>query len=118
MAAVSVAAAWSSGATGMAFEADIDARAMPIANKDAVRIFIGIPFCKVRDENGLAKNVASPLDHLSGASAGDASDDDASGGDASDGANGGDASDGGDASAPAPASSGRLRSAKRRPARR
>jgi hypothetical protein len=46
MAAVSVAAAWSSGATGMAFEADIDARAMPIANKDAVRIFIGIPFCR------------------------------------------------------------------------
>jgi hypothetical protein len=29
----------------MAWEADIDARAMPIANKEAASILIGIPFC-------------------------------------------------------------------------
>jgi hypothetical protein len=44
MVAASVAAAWSSGATGMAWEADIDARPMPIANKEAARILIDIPF--------------------------------------------------------------------------
>jgi hypothetical protein len=45
MVAVSAAAAWSSGATGMACEADIDARPRQIANKGTARIFIGIPFC-------------------------------------------------------------------------
>jgi hypothetical protein len=45
MVAVSLAAARSSGATGMADEADIDARPRPIANKDTVTIFMGIPFC-------------------------------------------------------------------------
>lgn len=29
----------------MAVEADIDARPRPIANKDTVTIFMGIPFC-------------------------------------------------------------------------
>jgi hypothetical protein len=43
--AVSVAADRSSGATGMACEADIDARPTPIANKEAASILIGIPFC-------------------------------------------------------------------------
>jgi hypothetical protein len=45
MVAVSAAAAWSSGATGMACDADIDARPRPTANKDTARIFMGIPFC-------------------------------------------------------------------------
>jgi hypothetical protein len=34
----------------MAWEADIDAKPMPIANKEAASIFIGIPFCWVRGE--------------------------------------------------------------------
>ena len=44
----------------MAGEADIDARPIPIANKDAARIFIGIPFCQVREENDLTQ-ITSPV---------------------------------------------------------
>jgi hypothetical protein len=45
MVVLSLDAAWSSGATGMALATDIDARPRPIAKKDAARIFMGIPFC-------------------------------------------------------------------------
>jgi hypothetical protein len=78
MVAVSAAAAWSSGATGMACEAEIDARPRPMANKDTATIFMGIPFCWYTMKMIPLKNA---LDHLT--SGGDASD-----GGASDGANG------------------------------
>ena len=41
---VSAEAAWSSGATGIACDADIAARPTPTANKDAARNFIDLPF--------------------------------------------------------------------------
>ena len=40
MVAVSDGTAWSSGATGMAWDTDIDARPRPIANKDTTAIFM------------------------------------------------------------------------------
>jgi hypothetical protein len=48
MVAVSAAAAWSSGATGIALDAEIDARPRPIANKDTAIIFMDIPFYGLR----------------------------------------------------------------------
>jgi hypothetical protein len=48
MVAAPVTVARSSGATGMAWEAGIDARPIPIANKEAASIFIGIPSVSAR----------------------------------------------------------------------
>jgi hypothetical protein len=42
---VSVATDWSSGASGIACEAEIAAKLRPIANADAARIFMDVPFC-------------------------------------------------------------------------
>ena len=94
----------------MAWEADIDARPMPIANKETASIFIGISFPLLSGEITCGQmRLRDPTsDDGGGASDGGASDDDASDGDASDGD--------GDASAPARASSDRLRSATRPPA--
>jgi hypothetical protein len=41
---------WSSGATGMAFDAEIAARLRPMANADAARIFTGFPFLLLCNE--------------------------------------------------------------------
>jgi len=41
---VSLEAAWSSGAIGMAFDTEADARPTAIANTDAAMIFMSIPF--------------------------------------------------------------------------
>lgn len=47
----------------MAWDVDIDARAMPTANKEAASIFIGIPFCLLRGEiiYGQTNLFASPV---------------------------------------------------------
>jgi hypothetical protein len=36
---------WSSGASGIACEAEVAAKLRPIANADAARIFMDVPFC-------------------------------------------------------------------------
>jgi hypothetical protein len=41
---------WSSGATGMAFDAETAARLRPMANADAARIFMGFPFLLLCNE--------------------------------------------------------------------
>lgn len=79
----------------MAWEADMEARPGPIANKEAASIFIGISFCRYAMKMILLKKRLRHLTGDDGASAGGANDD-ASDGDAS----GGGASDD-DASAPA-----------------
>jgi hypothetical protein len=42
---VSLDTDWSSGASGIACEAEIAAKLRPIANADAARIFMDVPFC-------------------------------------------------------------------------
>jgi len=87
----------------MAWEADIDARAMPIANKEAASIFIGIPFCLAGGE--IIRPQINLCDRISdgGGAASDGgatSGGDGANGDASAGAHG---RDRGDASALLPA---------------
>jgi hypothetical protein len=54
---------WSSGATGIAWDAETAARPSPIANADAARIFMNVPFLgwyACTAESASRKNVAAP----------------------------------------------------------
>jgi hypothetical protein len=55
---VAPAAAWSSGARGIAFEADTAARLRQTANADATSIFIGLSFRVVMCRNAARLDIA------------------------------------------------------------
>jgi hypothetical protein len=107
---VSADTVWSSGATGIARDTDIAARPRPMANADAAKIFMDVPFlldCQFQTKgtqryygSGLCKKCGNRV------AGGLTSDDDANDGDASpnDADAGGASPNGGDASAIAGAS--------------